>query len=123
MISNRDSLVRRRPGLLAVAFCLLPGLAMADTVQFRNECKASVIVQTSTVIRGMVIRDQPSLLRPGDASPKFALKNDKIVTVYDARTNRILCREVLKASLVPVAISIEPDKDPRVPKVQLKQEQ
>jgi len=99
MIRYCQRLVRPLPGLLAVALvCLLPSLGRADNVVFRNECKASVVVQTATVVKGVVKRDQPTLLRMGECTARIPLDVDRIVTVYDARSNRVLYRDVLKAS-------------------------
>jgi hypothetical protein len=114
MIRKLDRLARLLPGLLAVPIvCLLPTLVQAETVIFRNECRSSIVVQTSTVVKGMVQRDQPNLLRPGEYSPKINFESDKIVTVYDARTNRVLFRDVLKYTKMDLGYSIQPD--PKVP--------
>ena len=110
MIRGCGGLVRPGTGLLAVTLlCLLPALGKADNVVFRNECRVSVVVQTSTVIKGQVIRDQPRLLRPGDYTPRISLNVDRIVTVYDARTNKMIFRDVLRASKKPSAFAIQPD--------------
>jgi hypothetical protein len=120
MIRTLPSLVRSLPGLLAVSIvCLLPAAAEAQTVIFRNECRASVIVQTATVVKGNVVRDQPQLLRSGDYTSKIKLDTDKIVTVYDAKSNQVLFREVLKVTKMDLGYSIHPD--PNAPnKVRLK---
>lgn len=115
MLRTFDRLSAFLPGLLAVVLvCLFPSAVRADTVTFRNETRVSLVVQTATVVRGNVVRDQPCLIRPGDYTPKIILRNDKIVTVYDARTNRVLFRDVLKCSpRTDLGFSIQ--ADPRVP--------
>jgi hypothetical protein len=118
MIRYFERLVRPLPGLLAVALvCLLPSLVRAENVVFRNECKASVVVQTATVVKGVVKRDQPTLLRMGECTPKIPLDVDRIVTVYDARSNRVLYRDVIKASKKEVGAGIS--FDPQTNKVRL----
>lgn len=99
-----------RTGLLAVAAVLaVAGGVRAETVIFRNECRTSVVVQTATVVKGMVVRDQPMLLRSGEYSTKVKTDTDKIVTVFDARSNQVLFRDTLKASGKEQGYSIQPD--------------
>src|SRR3954471_4530622 len=98
MIRSYERLVRPGAGLLAVALvCLLPSSGWADNVVFRNECRSSVVVQTAVVVKGVIQKDQPTLLRPGDSTDKIPTDVDRIVIVYDARSNRMLFRDVLKA--------------------------
>jgi len=106
-----ERLVRPSVGLLAVALvCLLPSLARAENVVFRNDCRSSVVVQTAVVVKGVVQKDQPVLLRPGDTTDKIPTDMDRIVTVYDARSNKMLFRDVLKADPKnPRAYAILPD--------------
>lgn len=107
MISLAYSLGRFSPRLLAVLIvCLLPSALRAETVMFRNECRGTVIVQTMTLDKGVLRRDQPSLLRYGECTPKLKLDADKVVYIYDGKTNRILFRDVLKVSKKPLYYSI-----------------
>ena len=56
-------------------------------------------------------KDQPMLLRPGDHTDKIPTDVDRIVTVYDARSNRVLFRDVLRADPKnPRGYSIVPDQ-------------
>jgi hypothetical protein len=111
MIRSCERLVRPFAGLLAVALvCLLPSLARAENVVFRNDCRSSVVVQTGVVVKGVLQKDQPNLLRPGDSTDKIPTDVDRVVIVYDARSNRVLFRDVLKADPKnPRAYSIMPD--------------
>lgn len=110
MITPRDLLVRCLPGLFAVAAVLgVPALLRAETVIFRNECRVSVVVQTASVVNGMVQRDTPMLLRPGEYTPKIKLDTDKIVTVFDARSNKVLFREKLLMTDKELGYGIQPD--------------
>lgn len=98
------------PGLLAAAIVLVfAHEARSETVIFRNECRTSIVVQTATVVRGRVVRDQPMLLRSGEYTPKVKTDIDKIVTIYDARSNMVLFRDTLKASMTEQGYSIQPD--------------
>jgi hypothetical protein len=109
MIRKLDRLARLCPRLLAVLIvCWLPGTALAQTVVFRNECKAPVVVQTHTVVRGVLLRDSPCLLKPMEATPQIALGVNKIVTVYDAKTNRVLFQDLLRATPMDRAFGIIP---------------
>jgi hypothetical protein len=51
-----------------------------------------MVVQAASIGPGGVVRrDRPYLLNPGDATPAIVLPGDKIVTIYDARVpNRVL---------------------------------
>jgi hypothetical protein len=110
MIRSYERLVLPLRALLAVALvCLLGPAVMADNVVFRNECRSSVVVQTAVVVKGVLQRDQPQLLRPGDYTEQIPTSVDRLVTIYDARSNRVLFREVLKASKVELGYSILPD--------------
>ena len=118
MISHR-SLGRLRPWLPAVLVCgLLPGMAAAEGLAFRNECKAPVVVQAVSVFRGRVFRDKPYLLNSGDTTPSIVLPGDKVITVYDAKVpNRVLFQGALPSSPANQAYGIVPDKTP--PKVRM----
>jgi hypothetical protein len=114
MIRSNDRLVRLCPGLLAgLIVCLLPAAVDAQTVQFRNETHAAVVVQTATVVRAVLIRDQPCLLRPREHTPKIKANVSKVVTIYDAKTNRVLFRDVLQATKQDLAYGIV--FNPRIP--------
>jgi hypothetical protein len=107
MISIRHRLARCCPSLLAVLIvCLLPAGLPAQTVVFRNECKSPVVVQATTVYRNVLYRDS-YLLRSMEATPKIALTVNKILTVHDAKSNRMLFRDVLRATRVELAYGIE----------------
>src|SRR5262245_25929384 len=89
--------------LLAGLVLASPGPAM--TLTFRNELRVAVIVQTVTSVGGMTRRDKPALLPPGKMVT-FDLDGDKIFTVYDARSNRVLFRSALKDTGRPVSMGI-----------------
>jgi hypothetical protein len=98
--------------LLAVALLLLlPSLARAEHVVFRNECRSSVVVQTGVYVKGVFHKDQPILLRPGDSTGKIPTNVDRVVIVYDARNNNRLVSDVLKADAKKArAYAIVPDQ-------------
>jgi hypothetical protein len=101
---------RSRPCLFGVLLVgLLPAVASADTVLFRNECNAPLIVQATHVYRGVLKRDQ-YLLRPGESTPKMTLDCDKLLTIQDGKTGRLLFRNALKANKTPRAYSITVDR-------------
>jgi hypothetical protein len=119
MNSTTNSLGRFHAALLGVLFvCLTPAAVRAEQVMFRNECASPVVVQTATVKGGVVRRDQPILLRSGECTPKIKTDVDRLVMVYDGKANRMLFRDVLKASKKELYYSIK--FDPRRPgRVQL----
>jgi hypothetical protein len=94
----------------ALALCLLPGAASAETLLLRNECNGPVVVQAFGVWRGRVFRDRPYLLQPGDVSPAIMVPGDKVVTVYDAKVpNRILFQGAVPAGRVDLFFGVIPD--------------
>jgi hypothetical protein len=88
---------------------LLPASASADNVQFRNEYNATLVVQATHVYRGVLKRDQ-YLLRHGETTPKLSLDCDKLLTIQDGKTGRMLYRNALKATNTPRAYSIAVDR-------------
>lgn len=92
--------------------CGLPILARAESCTFKNDCKVSLVLQIATVQRGVLKRDQ-GVLKPGETSPKMPLNTDKVISVYDAKTGRLLFRDALRISKTPLNFSMAPD--PRIP--------
>jgi hypothetical protein len=126
MIRQLSSLGFLRPCLSAVLIVVCPALASAEAVTFRNECTAPMVVQAVSIGPGGVVRrDRPYLLNPGDATPGIVLPGDKIVTIYDARVpNRVLFQGAIPAGradqyfgvvpdAVPGRVRIEPRRPPR----------
>ena len=111
MIRPRSSPGRRWPALLAVLIvCLTPSLLPAETIVFRNECRAAVTVQTARLDRGVYRKDRPIQLRPGEASPRIPLDADKLVIITDARMpNRILFKNGVRCTKRAVYVGIVPD--------------
>lgn len=107
MIGTRRC-ARLVPGLLAVLIvCLAPTVAAADTLVFRNELRASVVVHTSTVVSGRLFRNQPYLLRPGERTPVLPRRGDMTVTICDAAVaNRILFQGSVRYSTTKLAFGI-----------------
>ena len=83
----------------------IPTACRAEYVVFRNDCKVSVVVQSASVVRGVLKRDQ-TLVKPGDYTGKISLDSDKIITICDGRTGKILFRDPLRAAGKPLAFAI-----------------
>ncbi len=114
MISITNSLGRFHAALLGVMLvCLTPAAGWAEKVMFRNECRSPVVVQMATIKNGVVRRDEPILLRYGECTPKIKADVDRLIMIYDGKANRMLFREVLKASTKERYYSIT--FDPRRP--------
>ena len=90
----------------------LAGSSPATVLTFRNEVPTPVIVQTVTAIGVVTRRDKPTLLPPGGIV-NLPFDGDKIVTIYDPRSNRVLFRNALKQVPAPLAFGII--VDPRLP--------
>ena len=84
-----------------------PAACRAEYVVFRNECRTAVVVQTASVVRGVLKRDQ-MLVKPGEYTDKISLDTDQTITICDGRTGKILFRDPLRASKKPLAYAILP---------------
>lgn len=83
-----------------IAGLMTPVLANAETMYIRNECPFPVVVQTGSVVRGVLRRDPPVALKMGDVTPGTMLPGNKIITVYDAGApNRVLFQGTIPASV------------------------
>ena len=110
--------------LFLFAALAAPAACRAEYVVFRNECKTSVVVQTASVVRGVLKRDQ-ALVKPGEYTGKISLDSDKTITICDGRTGKILFRDPLRATKTPLAYAILPNPNNgkvRVEKRQLPKE-
>jgi hypothetical protein len=96
-----------------LALCLLPALALAESVYVRNESPGVVVVQAASVVRGVLRRDPPYQLKAGEITPAIMLPGNKIITIYDAR-NRVLHQSVIQATTNDQHYGIVPDMPPRV---------
>jgi hypothetical protein len=104
------------PRLLAGFFAVLlaPAVANAESLNFRNETPVPVVVQGACVVRGVLVRDRPYLLAPGDKSPAIALPGNKVITIYEAKVpNRVLFQGVVPAGTDDQVFDIQAD-GPRV---------
>ena len=93
--------------LTLVVALAVPAACRAEYVVFRNDCKASVVVQTASVVRGVLKRDQ-ALVKPGEWTDKIPLDSDKTITIRDGRTGKILFQDPLRSTTKPLAFSILP---------------
>ncbi|MGL4554955.1 MAG: hypothetical protein ACRC33_27625 [Gemmataceae bacterium] len=87
--------------------------ALGQPLKLRNDGRTTVVVQTATLTRGKLKSDQPIVLKPGATSEAIELDGDKMVTIYDGRSNRILFQSLQREAKGPVNLSIQPD--PRTP--------
>jgi len=87
--------------------------AVPESLVFQNQTNMPVVIQAACIIQGMLTRDRPHLLKPGDVSPEIRLPGNKMITVYDPRTpNRILFQRAIPASTVNQRYRIIPDLPP-----------
>jgi hypothetical protein len=114
MIRQTRSLGFLRPCLPAVLIvCFLPTNASAQTLQFRNESNAPIVVQAVGLFRGRVFRGRPCLLNSGDATPGIDLPGDKLLTIYDAKVpNRVIYQGAIPAGPGPLLYGVVPDVVP-----------
>jgi hypothetical protein len=82
--------------------------AFGQTLSFKNDAGTTVVVQTATLVRGKLKGDRPIVLRAGAFSAAIDLDSDKMITVYDGRSNRVLYQGLQKQSTTPLKFSIQP---------------
>ena len=62
------------------------------------------------MVRGVLRRDRPYLLKPGDATPGIALPGNKLITVYDgANPNRVIFQGTVPGGPTDQAFGVAPD--------------
>ena len=121
MISLLRSLGLTRPCLPALLIvCLAPAAASAQSLRFRNETTGVVIVQTSSVVQGVVRQGPRFQLTPGgEWTPAIALPGNKIITIYDdprkPNPNRILFQGAIPMGTEDMSFGVVADAPaPRV---------
>ncbi len=88
----------------------IPAGAQAEALQFRNDTKSPIIVQAACVVRGVLRRDRPYLLKPGDSTPGIVLPGNKVVTVYDGlHPNKVVFKGAVAGGATDQAFTIDPD--------------
>jgi hypothetical protein len=111
-----NSLARSSPCLLAVlTVCLIPAALRAENVTFRNDCPFPLVIQTATLRNGTLYRDQAQLIRSGERTTPIRVNADKILSVYDGKSNRTLYRDALRATTKELHYSINAMANPRFP--------
>jgi len=94
-------------GFLTLA--LLPGFVTAETIEVRNDTKATIIIQTACIVNDNVRRERPVTLRTG-AKISIKLHGNKLITVYDASMpNRVLHQSTIASSKEDGTYSLQPD--------------
>jgi hypothetical protein len=83
-MARRFNLGKIGAALVAVLVVgMVPAGAHAEALVFRNETNGPIIVQAACVVRGVLRRGRPILLKPGDATPGIVMPGNKLITVYD----------------------------------------
>jgi hypothetical protein len=112
---------RRWPLVLAAlaTFALLPAGLRAETLVFRNDTNAPLVIQGACVINGRLRHDQPIAMAPG-AVARIVLPGNKLITVYHAKLpNRILFQGTIQEGKEDLFFSMQPD--PVIGKVKMEQ--
>jgi hypothetical protein len=113
--------LRHGPLCLATlaALALLPAGLRAETLVFRNDTNAPLVIQGACVINGRLRHDQPIAVGPG-ATARIVLPGNKLITVYHAKLpNRILFQGTIQEGKEDLYFSMQPD--PVIGKVKMEQ--
>jgi hypothetical protein len=96
--------------LTALLLCAAPTGAQAESLVFRNDTKEPLIVQAACVVRGVLKRDRPYLLKPGDSTPGIVMPGNKVITVYDGlRPNKVVFKGAIPGGANDQAFNVSPD--------------
>jgi hypothetical protein len=88
---------------------LLPALASAEVLAFRNDTNSPIVVQGACTVQGNVRRDRPQLLQPTEAC-RVALPGNKLITIYSAQMpNQILLQTTITAGPEDLYLSVRFD--------------
>jgi hypothetical protein len=100
----------------------LPLGASAESISFRNECPAPIVVQAVAIGPGGIVRrDRPYLLNRGEATPAIILPGEKIVTIYDARVpNRVVFQGAIPNGRADLYFAVVPDVAPGRVRIELR---
>jgi hypothetical protein len=86
------------------------GPACAENIVVKNRAPVPVVVQGTTVVRGMLVRDRAHLVQSMDVTPAIVLPGNKVITIYDARNaNRILVQVPIAGGNDDVSLEVVPD--------------
>jgi hypothetical protein len=108
--NRRNTMVGSALLAVLVAGLLPAATARAESLLFRNDTNAPIVVQASCVVRGVVKRDRPHTLNPGDSTPAVQLPGNKVITVYDAKNpNVVIYQGAVAGGVVDQAFGIGPD--------------
>jgi hypothetical protein len=100
-------------------FALLPAGVQAETLVFRNDTNAPLVIQGACVVNGRLRHDQPIAMAPG-ATARIVLPGNKLITVYHAKLpNRILFQGTIQGGTDDLYFSMQPD--PVIGKVKMEQ--
>jgi hypothetical protein len=98
---------------------LLPAGLRAETLVFRNDTNAPLVIQGACVVNGRLRHDQPIAMAPG-ATARIVLPGNKLITVYHAKLpNRILFQGTIQEGKDDRYFLMEPV--PAVGKVDMKE--
>lgn len=111
MTGSLGSLSKIAAGMTAVwMMSLFPADARAEALLFRNDTKSPIIVQAACVVRGVLRRDRPYLLKPGDSTPGVILPGNKLITIYDGlRPNKVIFKGAIPGGPTDQAFTVDPD--------------
>jgi hypothetical protein len=85
-------------GLLAVlALSFMPSVAAAAKITFRNDTNGPIIVQGTSIVRGVVLQGKRHVLQPGQSgSDNILVPGQKLIRVYDAnRPTQVLGSKII----------------------------
>jgi hypothetical protein len=101
-------------GLVALAVLgALPAAASAASIGFRNDLNVPILVQGECTVNGVTRRGQLLTIYPRKMAWDTNLKaGARTITIYEARTNRVLFRQVIPFDGNDVTFRVVPAPGP-----------
>lgn len=88
---------------------LLPAVGTAETLTFRNDTNAPLVIQGACIVRGQLRADQPISMLPGGMA-RINLPGNKLITIYHAKLpNRPLYQGTIQGGSDDQSFSIKLD--------------
>lgn len=115
MFGSRSTMRKlSRAGIAVAAIVLLPSIASAAWLGYKNETNAIIVVQSATVVNGQVIRGKPHRLYPGevawDTVPQPGVRQ---VSIYDPKANnRLVAQDNVNCAGTDLFLSVQVEVPP-----------
>jgi|SRR5438128_12373091 len=96
------------PAVAVAVTALVPALASAAWLGYKNETNAIIVVQSATVVNGQIVRGKPHQLYPGevawDTVPQPGVRQ---VSIIDPKARLVVARDTVNCTGADVFLSVQ----------------